>query len=81
MVFYTIIAAGGESEDEIERIANELEEFFEKAQNVISNCAQIPPGEERQGRVNKLQQQLQEQDKNITFLANNHPDKEKARFH
>lgn len=68
-----------ESEEEIERIAKELDEFFEKVRNVVSNCAQIPLNE-REGRVGKLQQQLQEQDKNITFLEINHPDKEQVRL-
>lgn len=61
----------------MERIASQLNEFFEKSKSVVSNCAQIPPSE-REERVVKLQKQLQEQDKNIKFLEANHPDKERV---
>ncbi|VDN06694.1 unnamed protein product [Thelazia callipaeda] len=69
--------AGTESEDEIERIVNTLNEFFEKAEHVVSNCAQIPTAE-RQERVAKLQNQLLEQDKNIKFLQATHSNKEQV---
>ncbi|OZC12596.1 hypothetical protein X798_00227 [Onchocerca flexuosa] len=64
-----------ENEEELERIIEQLNEFFEKAKNVVSNCAQIPISE-REERVAKLQKQLREQDKNIKFLEANHRDKE-----
>ncbi|EJD75751.1 hypothetical protein LOAG_17162 [Loa loa] len=65
---------GAESDEELERIVSQLNEFFEKSKNIVSNCAQIPLSE-REERVVKLQKQLREQDKNIGFLENNHPDK------
>lgn len=61
----------------MEQIAKQLTEFFEKSENVISNCAQIPSSE-REERVTKLQKQLREQDKNIRFLEANHHDKEQV---
>lgn len=66
-----------ESDEELERIGTELNEFFEKAKDIVISCAQIPYSE-REGRVSKLREQLQEQDKNISFLELNHPDKEKV---
>ncbi|KAM3720398.1 Dystrophin-1 [Dirofilaria immitis] len=63
-----------ENEEETERIIVQLNEFFEKAENIISNCSQIPLSE-REERVIKLQKQLQEQDKNLTFLETNHSNK------
>ncbi|VDP16679.1 unnamed protein product [Onchocerca flexuosa] len=66
-----------ENEEELERIIEQLNEFFEKAKNVVSNCAQIPISE-REERVAKLQKQLREQDKNIKFLEANHRDKEQV---
>ncbi|VDO20139.1 unnamed protein product [Brugia timori] len=66
---------GAENDEELERIASQLNEFFEKSKNVVSNCAQIPLSE-REERVIKLQKQLQEQDKHIRFLEVNYPNKE-----
>uniref|UniRef100_A0A1I8EJT8 Calponin-homology (CH) domain-containing protein n=1 Tax=Wuchereria bancrofti TaxID=6293 RepID=A0A1I8EJT8_WUCBA len=69
----TLIEA--ENDEELERIASQLNEFFEKSKNVVSNCTQIPLSE-REERVAKLQKQLQEQDKHIRFLEVNYPNKE-----
>uniref|UniRef100_A0A915Q5I9 RNA helicase n=1 Tax=Setaria digitata TaxID=48799 RepID=A0A915Q5I9_9BILA len=68
---------GVENEEETKRIANKLNEFFEKAKNVVLNCAQIPSSE-REERVAKLRGQLREQDKNIRFLEANHSDEEQV---
>lgn len=62
----------------MERIVDQLNEFFEKSKQIILNCAQIPFNE-RDERVAKLRKQLNEQEMNIKFLDTNHPDKQQVK--
>uniref|UniRef100_A0A915ACG1 Dystrophin n=1 Tax=Parascaris univalens TaxID=6257 RepID=A0A915ACG1_PARUN len=55
---------------ETKRIATELDEFFDSALSIVSNCAQIA-AKERETRLDKLREQLAEQEKNIAFLNAN----------
>lgn len=55
---------------ETKRIATELDEFFDSALSIVSNCAQIAANE-RETRLDKLREQLAEQEKNIAFLNAN----------
>lgn len=76
-IFPLFLPFSAENDEEMERIANQLTEFFEKSAIVVSNCAQIPLSE-REERVAKLQRQLLEQDKSIKFLEANYSDKERV---
>lgn len=63
--------------DENDRILVELQNFFDTANTIVINCAQISVNE-REVRLRKLNEQILAQNKNIAFLEANHLDKTKV---
>ncbi|VDK43703.1 unnamed protein product [Anisakis simplex] len=59
------------------RIATELDDFFDSALQIVSNCSQISAAE-RETRLKKLREQLRDQEKNIAFLDTNLTDRQRA---